>query len=85
MLRSSDEIRIGILRLLREKNIDSYNKLAGLIKTGYPTIKDNCEALERFKFITIEKIPKEKSPSKKESFRLSITDEGIRFLEKIKG
>ncbi|MCK4522294.1 MAG: hypothetical protein KAU20_07000 [Nanoarchaeota archaeon] len=85
MRRNNDEIRINILKILRKKPVDSYFKLAGLVKTGFRTVKSNSEALQKYKQIEIEKIPKEKSPSKKESFRLSITDEGIRFLEKIKG
>ncbi len=83
MIRSSDDIRISILKILREKPVNSYFKLAGLVKTGFITVKNNCEALQKYKQIKIEKIPKDKSPSKKESFRISITDEGIRFLEKI--
>ena len=83
MIRSSDEIRISILKILREKPVNSYFKLAELVKTGFVTVKKNCEALQKYKQVRIDKIPKEKSPSKKESFRISITDEGLRFLEKI--
>lgn len=83
MRRNNDEIRINILKILMKNPIDSYFKLAGLVKTGFRTVKSNCEALQKYKQIKIEKIPKEKSPSKKESFRISITKEGLRFIEKI--
>ena len=84
MLRSSDEIRIIILNELHKRPINSYFKLAGLVKTGFVSVKNNCETLKKYKFINIEKIPKNKSPSKKDSFKISITNEGLRFLKNIK-
>ncbi len=83
MRRNNDEIRKDILKTLVNKPADSYFQLTELIKTGFRTVKSNCEALGKYGFITIEKIPKDKSPSKKESFRISITKEGIKFLEKM--
>lgn len=81
MLRSSDEIRFSILKELDKKPVDSYFQLTKLIGTSFVTVKNNCEALQKYKFIIIEKIDKENSPSKKDSFRITITKEGKRFLE----
>lgn len=83
MLRSSDEIRFKILKELRKEPINSFFQLTRLIGTSFVTIKNNCIALEKYGFIKIEKIGKENSPSKKDSFKISITDEGVRFLNKI--
>lgn len=84
MLRSSDDIRIRILKELRKSPVNSYFQLSGLVKTGFITIKNNAVALQKYRFIDIKKIPKNRSPSKKESFRLSITKEGLRFLSNVK-
>ena len=83
MIRNSDDIRRDILKILRKGTVDSYFQLSNLVKTGYVTVKKNCEAMQKFGFVEIEKVPKDKSPSKKDSFRISITEEGVRFLEKI--
>ncbi len=83
MLRSSDEIRIQILKKLSKKGSSSFNQLAVQLKTGYSTIVKNCQALQRFKFVMIEKVSKENSPFKKEYFKVSATKEGLTFLEKI--
>jgi len=82
-LRSSDEIRMNILKELKKNPVDSYFQLARTVKTGFVTIKNNCESLKNYKFIRIEKVPKDKSPSKRDSFRISITEEGLRFLKQI--
>ncbi len=84
MLRSSDEIRFKILEELRKSTINSFFQLTRLVGTSFITIKNNCLALEKYGFIEITKIDKDNSPSKKTSFKISITDEGLRFLENIK-
>ena len=80
-LRNSDNIRINILKKLRENPINSYFQLTKIIKIGFITIKNNCKSLEKYKLIKIEKIPKTKSPSKRDSFRISITNNGLKFLK----
>ena len=83
ILRNSDNIRINILKELRKNPINSYFQLTKIIRTGFITIKNNCESLKKYKFIKIEKIPKNKNPSKRDSFRISITNKGLKFLKLI--
>ena len=83
MYRSADEIRIEILKAVRDHPVTSYFKLSNLVKTGFRTVKRNCEALAQYGLVSIQKVPKEQAPSKKESFTISITAEGTRFLERV--
>jgi len=82
-LRSSDEIRISILKELRKNSVDSYFQLGKMVRTGFTTIKKNCESLKNYKLVKIEKISKDKGLSKRDSFRISITEKGLKLLEQI--
>lgn len=79
--RSSHEIKKKILLCVRE-NAVTFAKLERKLSTGYRTIKDNCRELEQFGTIKINTI---KHPANgKKAYIVSITKQGIKFLDKIK-
>lgn len=81
--RSSFEIKKKILACLRQ-NALTFAGLERKINTGYRTIKSNCEELERFGHIKIETIKNHPANGRK-AYTVSITKQGITFLEKVKG
>lgn len=51
----SDRIKLEIMELLYENEEMTYGRMRTRIHTGFITIKNNCEFLEKVKLITIEK------------------------------
>jgi hypothetical protein len=80
--RKSYEVRKKILMALREEPL-SYAQLERKVNTGFRTIKQDCEELEAYSAIEIDKI--EKDPSNgKPSYKVKITSHGIKSLDKLK-
>ena len=61
----------------------SYAQLERKINTGFRTIKQDCEELEAYDIISVEKIDKDPANGKP-SYRIKITTHGIKSLEKLK-
>lgn len=77
--RSSYEIKKKILLALKDKSL-SYAQLERKINTGFRTIKSNCQELEQFGQVKIDKI---KHPATgRTAYIVSITKQGLKFLEK---
>lgn len=76
--RSSFEIKKKILEL--SKNEKTFAELERKINTNFNTIKENCNELEKFGFITIKKILKHPKNGK-HYFEIKITEQGINFLK----
>ena len=77
--RSSFEIKKKILELTKSEK--TFAELERKINTNFNTIKTNCEELEKFGFIQINK--KGKHPKNgKPFFQIKITEEGIKFSKK---
>jgi predicted ArsR family transcriptional regulator len=80
--RKAYEVRKKILMALREKPL-SYAQLERKINTGFRTIKRNCEELETYEILEIEKIDKDPANGKP-SYRVKITNHGVKSLERLK-
>ncbi len=76
--RSSFDIKKKILELV--KSPKTFAELERKVNTGFITIKENCEELEKFGFVTIKKISKH-SANGKPYFEVKITEQGINFLK----
>lgn len=77
--RSSFDIKKQILELV--KTPKTFAELERKVNTGFITIKDNCEELQKFGFITIKKISKH-STNGKPYFEVKITEQGRNFIQK---
>lgn len=78
--RSSYIIKEKILHLLKESSA-TYAQLERKANTGYRTIKMNCEELEKFGQVSIDKIERHESNGKP-SYKVSITESGKKTLHK---
>ena len=79
-LLESDKIKLNILKLLYEKEMT----LGGLrteIGTGFKTIIDNCEFLEKISFIKMEK--KGVGEKGRKMTFIKLTEKGKEYQEKI--
>jgi len=78
--RSSFNIKKKILGLIKSSPM-TLAQLERKVNTGFNTIKSNCQELESYEFIKIEK--KEKHPkSGKPYFQIKITEKGLEYLKK---
>jgi len=79
MKRSSYQIKKQILLKVKEKPA-SYAELERKVNTGYRTIKANCEELNDYNFIEIDKVidPANGRPSNV----VKITEKGLKTLKK---
>jgi len=77
--RSSFDIKKKILELV--KSPKTFAELERKVNTGFITIKENCDELEKFGFVTIRKISKH-SMNGKPYFEVRITEQGNNFLKK---
>ena len=76
--RSSFEIKKKILELTREEK--TLAELERKINTNFNTIKSNCEELQKFGFLKIEK-EKYHLKNGKPFFKIKITENGINLLK----
>ena len=77
--RSSFEIKKRILFLLKSGNL-TYAQLERKTNTGFRTIKNNCNELESYGFIEIEKNKKHPKSGKPYSM-IKMSEKGREFLE----
>jgi predicted ArsR family transcriptional regulator len=80
--RKPYEVKKGILMLLREKPL-SYTQIQTKLSTNYDSVKNNCDELEMYEFVKINKI--EKHPENgKPSFDVELTQKGHHIANKFK-
>ncbi len=79
--RTSFEIKKRILGLLKSSPL-TFAQLGRKTDTGYNTIKNNCNELELYGFIKIEK-NKKHPRSGRPFFEIKITDKGIEFIKEL--
>ena len=80
--RKPYEVRTGILFLLREKRL-SYTQIQNKLSTNYDSVKNNCEELETYELIKINK--NEKHPENgKPFFDVELTQRGYHIIKKLK-
>jgi len=75
--RSSFEIKKKILFLLKSGDL-TYAQLERKTNTGFRTIKNNCDELESYEFIKIEKNKKHPKSGKPYSV-IKVTEKGREF------
>ena len=80
-LLESDKIKLDILKLLHENNEMTLGRLRTKLQTGFKTIKNNCDYLEKTGFITID-IKKIGENERKITF-VKLTARGKEFQDKI--
>ena len=82
MKRSSQQIKKGILQILKDGKPYSYAELERKINTGYRSIVANCKELETFGSVEIKKLDKHEANGKP-YFQVSITANGREILKKL--
>jgi len=78
--RTSLDIKKKILNLIKSSPM-TYAQLERKVNTGFITIKSNCEELQLYGFIKIEKKDKHQR-SGRPYFIVKITEKGLEFLKK---
>jgi hypothetical protein len=82
-LLESDKKKIEILRTLSDGKVYTYYNLSKTIKTNYETVKKNCSFLELLNLIEVNKVDREESASGVASYKVRITENGLRVLKNI--
>ncbi len=83
-LLTSDKKKIELLKVLSDGKVYTYYRLSKIIKTNYETVKKNCNFLELLNFVEIIKVDKEESASGVASYRVKITEKGLKFIKNLK-
>lgn len=80
-LLESDRIKLEILKLLFENQEMTFGRLRAKTGTGFKTIKNNCDFLERINLITIEK--KKIGENERELTFVKLTERGRELQERV--
>ncbi|RLI74181.1 hypothetical protein DRP04_14975 [Archaeoglobales archaeon] len=83
-LLASDRKKIDILKTLSDGRVYTYYHLSRILRTNYETVKKNCRFLELLDLVEVIKVDKEESASGVASYRVRITEQGLKAFEKIK-
>lgn len=78
MKRNYFDLDLDILRFVCE-NEKTYTRISRGLSTGYTTVKNHCERLQKFNQVKIEEKESHRSNGKKYT-EVKITDEGLKFL-----
>ncbi|RLI86707.1 MAG: hypothetical protein DRO98_05035 [Archaeoglobales archaeon] len=81
---ASDRKKIDILKTLSDGRVYTYYHLSRILRTNYETVKKNCRFLELLDLVEVIKVDKEESASGVASYRVRITEQGLKAFEKIK-
>ena len=79
----SDVKKIELLKALLDGKVHTYYRLSKIVGTNYETVKKNCRFLELLAFIEINRVDKEESASGVASYRVRITEDGLKAARKI--
>jgi len=79
----SDRKKIEILKALLDRKVHTYYNLSKAIGTNYDTMKKNCNFLELLNFVEVNKVRKEESASGTPSYRVRITEDGLKAVKRI--
>lgn len=82
-LLRSDRKKIELLKALSDQKVHTYYNLSKITRTNYNTVKKNCQFLELLNLVEVDKVEKEESATGIASYRVKITEEGLKFLEKL--
>ncbi len=79
----SDRKKIQILETLSDLKVHTFYHVSKVTKTNYNTVKKNCRFLELLNLVEINILSKEDSASEVPSFRVRITQEGLKTAKNI--
>lgn len=82
MKRTSKEIRKSILKVLSTGKVFTFSELERKVNTGYRSVVLNCEELENFGAVKINKGKKHKANGRPFS-EIQITSQGRIFLKNL--
>jgi hypothetical protein len=82
-LNINDEIKIRILKQLSDGKVYSFYSLAKTVKANNTTVKKNCAFLRMIGLIRIDEVSSEESASGTPSYRVTITEDGLKSVENI--
>jgi len=75
--------KIELLKALIDGKVYTYYRLSRIVVTNYETVKKNCRFLELLAFVEISRVDKEESASGVASYRVRITEDGLKVAKKI--
>ena len=79
----SDEKKIEILEVLSDGKVHTFYHLSKAVGTNYETVKKNCRFLELLDLVKINRVNKENSASGVASYRVKITQDGLKILKNV--
>jgi len=79
-LNIPDKLKIKILRQLKDEKVYSFYSLAKAVGANNTTVMRNANFLHVIGLVRIDKLSKEESASGKPSYRVKITEDGLRVL-----
>ena len=82
-LNINDEIKIKILKQLSDGKVYSFYLLAKKAGANNTTVKKNCAFLHTIGLIKIDEVSSEESASGTPSYRVTITEDGLKAVENI--
>lgn len=71
------------MKALLDGKVRTYYNLSRAVGTNYDTVKKNCRFLELLNFVEINKVEKEESASGVASYRVRITEDGVKAVRNI--
>ena len=80
----SDRKKIEILKALSDRKVHTYYNLSKITRTNFNTVKKNCKFLELLNLIEILEVSREESASGVASYRVRITEKGLKFVDKLR-
>ncbi len=80
----SDRKKIEILKALSDRKVHTYYNLSKITRTNFNTVKKNCKFLELLNLIEILEVSREESASGVASYRVRITEKGLKFIDKLR-
>ncbi|MFZ3060838.1 MAG: hypothetical protein WA102_14010 [Candidatus Methanoperedens sp.] len=78
----NDAIKLRVLKQLNDGKIYSFYLLAKLVGANNTTVKKNCNFLHKIGLIEISKITAEESASGVPSYRIKITQDGLKAVKR---
>ncbi len=79
-----DKVKIKILRQLKDGKVYSYYSLAKAIGANNTTVMRNCNFLHVIGLVEVDKVSGRESASGRPSYRIKITNEGLRAVEHLR-
>lgn len=82
-LNINDEIKIRILKQLSDRKVYSFYLLAKKAGANNTTVKKNCAFLRTIGLIKIDEVSSKESASGTPSYRVTITESGLKAVREL--